>query len=153
MEDKPELHVIPTELDRQDVYYDFAALATGVLIVWWMILNGLGPWGSIAVVLIGVWVLTGEAAGDVEHVGALAAGLRSKFGLRRAHEWVLALAHFWHLAVWPVWRDFCVACWRSCLRTTTGWLGRASASIRWNLSRASSWGFRIRSRLSGALGR
>lgn len=148
MEDRPALHVIPTELDRQDVYYDFAALAAVCLLTWWMILNGIGWWAVPVVLVVGVWVLTGEGASDVEHVGVIASGLRSKFGQRRAHEWLQAWAHYFRLAIWPVWRANCVAFWRFCRRTTTDWLARLSERIRWSRSLVSSWASATRYRLS-----
>jgi len=105
-EDRPHLIIVPTELERQDAFYDAAVLGFTVLAVWQLALYGLLLWSLPALVLVLVWMLTGEPAADVPFVGAIASGLRSKIGLRRAHEWLLAWMHYVNLVHAPVWRAF-----------------------------------------------
>lgn len=148
IEDRPALVTVPTELERQDAFIDGAALAGTVLIAWWLTLQGLGWWLAPLVVLVSVWTLTGEPAADVPYLGAVASGLRSKLGLRRAHEWLLAFWHYFRLAIWPVWKANCEAYWNSSRQRITDWRARLSAAIRWSLSRVCSWGSAIRYSLS-----
>lgn len=103
--ERPQLVTVPTELDRSDAFFDCAILAGAVLIMWDAILNGV-PWQWLVpgVLIVAIWTLTGEPAADVPFIGAIAAGLRSKLGLRRAHEWLLAFGHFYRVVIWPQWR-------------------------------------------------
>ncbi len=103
--ERPQLVTVPTELDRTDAFYDCALLAGSVLVLWDAVLNGV-PWQWLVppVLVVAIWTLTGEPAADVPFIGAVAAGLRSKLGLRRAHEWLLAFGHFYRVVIWPQWR-------------------------------------------------
>jgi hypothetical protein len=105
-EDQPQhVHTVPTELERSDGFIDFAVLFAMILVVWDLALHGVPLWASLPFVIIAaVWTLTGEPAADVPYIGAVAAGIRSKLGLRRAHEWVLAYLWYFRVAVWPEWR-------------------------------------------------
>jgi hypothetical protein len=114
VDERPTIVVIPTELERQSAYYDLAALGFSAIAVGWLKSNNLEWWWALPlVVIIGLWTLSGEPAADVQGVGVIAAGLRSKMGLRRSHEWLLAWGHYWKLAVWPEWKAKCVAFYRS----------------------------------------
>lgn len=100
--EQPAIIVVPTELGRQDGFIDSAVLLGSGLAVWWLALRGVPIWMFIPVLLaLAIFVLTGEPAGDVPFIGAVAAGLRSKLGLRRASEWVLAWAHYFRIRQWP----------------------------------------------------
>lgn len=104
-DDRPIIHTIPTHLDRQDAYFDGAVLAGAVLGSWRLWQLGI-PVPVLVVPLLPIllWYITGESAADVPGIGNIAAGLRSKLGLRRAHEWALAAWHYFVVAVWPIWR-------------------------------------------------
>lgn len=147
MSDDPQSPVvIPTELERRDGFLDLAAVVGMGLADWELWLHGLPVvWLVLPTLAVATWTLTGEAAADVPYVGAIAAGLRSKLGLRRAHEWVQAFAHYFRVRVWPDWRSWCGQSWRSSRQAITRWRLRASAQIKWNRSRAYSWASRIRS--------
>lgn len=127
---QPETITVPSELERGDGFVDLAALFASGLGVWYGVLHGV-PLLLMApvVVLIAVWTLTGEPAGDVPYLGAIAAGLRSKLGLRRAHEWALAYGHYVRLVEWPKGQER----WqrsrlRSAMRTSIPWLRLPSGS-------------------------
>jgi len=102
----PRTIVVPTELERSDGFIDLAVFAGTVLVVWDLALNHVPLLAMLPLVLIvAVLTLTGEPAADVPYIGAVASGIRSKLGLRRAHEWVLAFGHYFTLAVWPEWME------------------------------------------------
>lgn len=133
------LHTVPTELERADAFYD-GTLVVGFFIGAWYLNARFGvglAWFALPFLIVSVWALTGEPAGDVPYVGALAAGLRSKLGLRRAHEWVQVYAHYWNLAIRPVWRAHWDTSYRSLRQRTTHWPTLPNAAIKWCRSRAS----------------
>lgn len=100
--EQPAIVVVPTELGRQDGFIDSAVLLGSGLAVWWLALRGVPIWMFIPVLIaLAIFVLTGEPAGDVPFIGAVAAGLRSKLGLRRASEWVMAWMHYFRVRQWP----------------------------------------------------
>lgn len=110
---------VPTELSRSDGFIDAAVLLGSGLAVWWLALKGVPIWAFIPVLLVlAIFVLTGEPAGDVPFVGAIAAGLRSKLGLRRAHEWVMAWAHYFRVRMWPDFKEW-VRCQTLSAKTAT----------------------------------
>lgn len=142
MIDQPQTITVPSELERGDGFLDLAALAFTGLAVWYGFLHDVPVWLMLLpVVLVAVWTLTGEAAADTPYLGAIAAGLRSKLGLRRASEWALAYLHYFQVAERPrlehkwqtsrlgskiaTWR-----CWQS-LRKLSG--------VRLNSRRLRSW--------------
>lgn len=135
---QPTLLTVPTELERTDGFIDLAVLVGAVLAVWWLCLKGV-PIEFIApfTVPLAIWVLTGEAAGDVPFLGAVAAGLRSLLGLRRAHEWLFAWAHYFTVGIWPIWKERCGTFSRSSRQQVTDWRRRLSARIKWRRSPAS----------------
>lgn len=142
MIDQPSTITVPSELERGDGFVDLAAMAFTGLAVWYGFLHGVPVWLMLTpVLLVAVWTLTGEAAADTPYIGAIAAGLRSKLGLRRAHEWCLAYAHYFRVAVQPrleyKWLTSKlgsrIATWR-CWQT----LGRISGA-RLNSRRLLSW--------------
>lgn len=102
METRPTIHTVPTQLGRQDGFIYLAIVLGFGLVGWEAILNGV-PWWTMVVpgILVSVATLTSEPAGDVRVVGALAAGLRSKCGMRSAHEWCLAFGHYFIVRIWP----------------------------------------------------
>lgn len=156
-DERPDLLTVPTELDRQPPWIDLAVLALAAIVVRW--LWGFGAnWlvlaaGSVVVVLVALYTLSGEPATDVTGVGLIATGLRSKLGLRRAHEWLMAWWHFFRIKTWPEWRANCAAFWNWLRRSIINWRHRLSEQTRCRALRACSWGSAIRSRLSAALGR
>lgn len=105
----PTLLTVPTELERTDGFMDLSVLVGSLLGIWWLNLKLGIPFelSLPCLVPMAIWVLTGEAAGDVPFLGVLASGLRSALGMRRAHEWVFALWHFYVVAIWPIWRQRC----------------------------------------------
>lgn len=149
MSEERPIHTVPTELDRSDGFLDLAGLAATGLVVWQLALYGV-PWWLMVLPtsIVAVWVLTGEPAADVPYLGAIAAALRSRLGLRRAHEWVFAAFHWWHLAVYPVWRSECEAFLASSRRRITSSLARLNATMRCRGSLVCSWAYRIRWRSS-----
>lgn len=104
MIEQAPVHTIPTELERQDAFVDLAALAGVVLVAWYLLLHDAVWWAAPFVVVVAIWTLTGEPAADVPYIGAIASGLRSKLGLRRAHEWVQAWWHYFQVRTWRDWR-------------------------------------------------
>ena len=150
MED-PVIHVVPTELERKRLFPELVSFLVGLWLTYEMIQRDLGWWALPFDIVIGLWVLSGEAAADDNYVGALAAGLRSKLGQRRLHEWLVAAAHFWRVAILPVWRRACEALWRSIQRATIALLRRANAAMRCSLLRVSLWVSIIRFSLSAGL--
>ena len=147
MEDRPLTVTVPTELERADAFIDFTVLASAALLSSWLVQHGL-PWPMLlpGLVPLAVWALTGEGAADIPYIGSVAAGLRARFGLRRAHEWVLAYSWYCKVAILPVWREHCEASFRSCQRRTTALRQRLSARILWKRLPACSWACRIPSR-------
>lgn len=108
MNERAYVHIIPTELDRADVFWDLSAVVIALLSTWQMLLLGWGWWSVSIPIVAAVFSLSGEAAADVGYgIGAIAAGFRSKLGLRRAHEWILAYAHYFLVAIWPQWKGAC----------------------------------------------
>lgn len=149
---QPALHTVPTELGRSDGFLDIAALGLTILIVWQLALYNVSLWLMIPFVLVvAIFTLTGEPAADVPYLGAVAAGLRSKLGLRRAHEWILAFWHYFRLAIWPVWRAHCIRLWKSARRRTSECRAQLNAAIRSSRLRASSWVSATRFKLSAKL--
>lgn len=125
---------------------DLAVLATSVLAGWYAVQEMRVPLAPVLILLspVALWSLTGEPAADVGWVGSIAAGLRSKFGLRRAHEWLLAWAHYFRLAIWPIWKARCVAFWNSSRRRITDWKARLSDTTKCSNSHGYLWGYKIR---------
>ena len=104
--------IVPTELERSDAAFDIAVGLAVLLGVVYCVkppeLGGLGlPWPVLIPPLLPValYVLTGEYAGDLPWIGGIAAGLRSKFGARRAHEWIGAFGHYSRVTLIPNGRD------------------------------------------------
>ena len=155
MDEAPaQLFTNPTELDRHDGFIDLAVLASTALGAWWLVLQGVPwPWLVLPLLCVAIWMLSGAPAADVPYLGALAAGVQSKLGLRRVHEWVQAIVHFWRVAHWPLWRAWCVASFHSSRRRTMRCAHRLNAQTRYRLSRACSWGSAIRFKLSARLAR
>lgn len=153
MDDRPEPLTLPTELERSDAAFDIAVGLAVLLGVVYCVkppeMGGLGlSWVALVppLVPVALYVLTGEYAGDLPWVGGLAAGLRSKFGARRAHEWVQAYAHYARVTLWPNLRDWCEAFSKSSRARTIRWRATLNAATRcWRL-RASSWASAIRCR-------
>jgi hypothetical protein len=138
----PIVHTVPTELERSDAFFDVAAMAGTLLLAYcWVSIYAL-PWQIVALPVVAVlaWALTGEPACDVPYIGAVAAGLRSKLGQRRIHEWTLAWQHYFTTAVLPVWRAHCYRFSRSVQRRIKHWLTRLSEATRWLRSRVFSRG-------------
>lgn len=135
MTDRPPVITVPTELDRRHAFYDLVALALVILTVKYLSQFDLHWYAAPLVIIVGVWALSGEPAEDVQFVGILATGVRSKLGLRRAHEWVQAWAHYFRVAVWPrsreQWQNSRL---RSAITTSRFWrtLQRASGAIHLN---------------------
>jgi hypothetical protein len=100
--DQPAIITVPTQLNRTDGFIDVAALLGSGLAVWWLALRGVPIWAFIPIlVALAIFTLTGEPAGDVPFIGMVAAGLRSKLGLRRASEWLMAWWHYFRVRQWP----------------------------------------------------
>jgi hypothetical protein len=103
--EQPAIVTVPTELSRTDGWFDLSALMISGLAVWWLALKGVPVWAFLpGLVLLAIFTLSGEPAADIPFVGAIAAGLRSKLGLRRAHEWVQAYSHYFLVRQWPDFR-------------------------------------------------
>jgi hypothetical protein len=101
---QPEIRTtitVPTELGRGDPFLDMFWMGLAGLGTWYAFNMGHVLWAIPPLLLIAVCVLTGEPAADVPFIGAIAAGLRSKLGLRRAHEWIQAWAHYFRIRQWP----------------------------------------------------
>jgi hypothetical protein len=146
---RAEVITVPTELEHQHPFYDLAGLALAVVAIKWLSNFDLQWWVGIPIVLaIGTWTLSGEPATDVPFIGAIASGVRSRLGLRRIHEWLLAYAHYARMRTLPDGRDTCRASLKWCRRQTTALRHQPSARIRWSRSRVSSWVWAIHSRLS-----
>jgi hypothetical protein len=153
--ERADIVIIPTELERADAAWDIAIGLAVVLGVVYLVkpheMGGLGlPWLFIVPPLIpfALWILTGEYAGDLPWVGGLASGLRSKFGARRAHEWILAFAWYARVTLWPNGKDHCEAFSNSSRRRITRWRVRLSKATQCKRSRIGSWASAIRSRSS-----
>ncbi len=98
----PPTVTVPTELERSDGFVDLSILAAAVLTMWELALHDVPIWAMAPiVVLVAIFTLTGEPAADVPYIGAVAAGVRSKLGLRRAHEWCLAYLHYTNVVTRP----------------------------------------------------
>lgn len=121
MDERPDTVTIPTELERADAFFDSAILMTTVLVAYWAVsVRGIPwPWLIAPVLLVGLWSLTGEPATDIKITGAIASGLRSKLGMRRAHEWILAWGHYVRVKLYPEWRTRCEAYYKSARRRIT----------------------------------
>jgi hypothetical protein len=112
--EQPAIVTVPTEMARQDGFIDSAILLGSALAVWWFALRGVPVWLFVPPMLcLSVFVLTGEPAGDVPFVGAIASGLRSKLGMRRAHEWCLAFLHYTAVRTWPDFRKWSNTTWQN----------------------------------------
>lgn len=153
--ERQETITVPTELQRSDPVWDIVIGLAMVLVVIQCIkphdMGGFGlPWYVLMPLLlpVAIWVMTGEGAADIPYLGSVAAGLRAKFGLRRAHEWVLAYKHYVEVRIWPDGKDQCVASWNSSRRRITRWHRQLSEATAWKLSRVRSWASAIRSSLS-----
>jgi hypothetical protein len=93
---------VPTMLGRSDGFFDMAVLLGSGLGVWWLMLKGAAVWWFVPLlVIVVILTLTGEPAGDIPFVGAIASGLRAKLGMRRASEWALAWLHYVRVRVLP----------------------------------------------------
>lgn len=105
--EQPAIVTVPTELSRTDGWFDLSALMISGLAVWWLALKGVPVWAFIpGLILLAIFTLSGEPASDIPFVGAIAAGLRSKLGLRRAHEWVMAWWHYFLVRQWPDFQEW-----------------------------------------------
>ncbi len=138
----PPTVTVPTELERSDGFVDLSILAAAVLTMWELALHGVPIWAMAPiVVLVAIFTLTGEPAADVPYIGAVAAGVRSKLGLRRAHEWCLAYVHYFKVRIWPDWMTH----WnnsrlRFTLRTKLPWLRWPHVNgVRLNSKRLRFW--------------
>lgn len=100
-DERSSVIVVPTELDRRNPFYDLAALAFVIIVVKYLSLYDLHWYAVPLVLIVGIWTLSGEPATDVAGIGLIASAVRSKLGLRRAHEWLFAWAHYMTVAVWP----------------------------------------------------
>lgn len=94
MDTRPVVVTVPTELGRSDPFADLSVLVVAALGTWYAFNMHLVWLAVPGLIGAAIWTLTGEPAGDVRFIGAIAAGLRSRLGLRRAHEWALAWAHY-----------------------------------------------------------
>lgn len=155
MDERPDTVTIPTELERADAAWDIAVGLAVLLGVVYLVkppeMGGLGlPWYFTVppLVPLALYVLTGEYAGDLPWIGGIAAGLRSKFGARRAHEWIGAYAHYANVTLWPNLKDRCAAFWQSARARTSRWHRQLNAAMQCSHSRACSWALAIRSRSS-----
>lgn len=100
--EQPTIVTVPTMLGRSDGFFDMAVLLGSGLGIWWLVLKGFAFWWFVPVVLIVVvMTLTGEPAGDIPFIGAIASGLRARLGMRRASEWALAWTHYFRVRIWP----------------------------------------------------
>lgn len=100
--EQPTIVTVPTELGRTDGFVDMAVLLGAGGLVWWLALKGIPIWAFTPfLVVLAIWTLTGEPAGDIRFIGAIAAGLRAKLGMRRASEWLLAWLHYFSVRLWP----------------------------------------------------
>ena len=152
MDERPSVITNPTELARSAGFWDRAMLAAALLAVaycwleqYWLLLNVV----IVPAALVALDVMTSELATDFPWgIGSVAAGIRSKLGLRRGHECLLVLGHYWRVRYWPVWRANCVAAYRSARRQTTAWRTMMNDSVRLRLWRACSWLSAIRCSLS-----
>jgi hypothetical protein len=85
MDQTPAVYEIPTELQRADVYAQ-RFVAAGLVLFSYMVRNHLGMtwfWMSLPLPIVGaICLMTSAGAGDLPVIGGLAAGLRSKLGLR-----------------------------------------------------------------------
>ncbi len=112
--ERPVTIVVPTELSRADGFFDLAFLVGVGLAAWWLALRGVPLWLFVPVLGgLSIFVLTGEPAGDIPFLGALAAGLRSKLGLRRAHEWVEAWWHYTNVRTIPDFLNWSSTTWQN----------------------------------------
>jgi hypothetical protein len=98
-DERPTLITVPTELERNDVWMDLFIWATPMISTWYVVGTlGWPLWPFVPVlIMVTVYVLTGEPVADavaIPLVGGIASGMRSKLGLRRAHEWLLAFGHY-----------------------------------------------------------
>ena len=137
-ESRPIIHTVPTELQRKDAFYDTFVLGCYGWAAGYCIFSLGVPWyyTLIPAPFIALWSLTGAPAADVSFVGNLSAALRSKFGQRRASEWVLAWIYFWQVAVYPVWRSSCVKFLGSIRQQISVLPTRLNAVMPWRRSRA-----------------
>jgi hypothetical protein len=92
---------IPTELSRGDPFGDLIILVVSLLGTWYAFNMGHVWWAVPVLLIVTPEVLSGEPAADVGFIGAVAAGFRSRLGLRRAHEWIQAWAHYFRIRQWP----------------------------------------------------
>jgi hypothetical protein len=68
---------------------------------------------SLPLPIVGaICLMTSAGAGDLPVIGGLAAGLRSKLGLRGAHEWLAAYWHYFRVRQWPDFQHWSVTTWR-----------------------------------------
>lgn len=148
MDTRPVVVTVPTELSRSDPFADLSVLFLAIGATWYAA-NMHVVWLAVPV-LIGaaIWTLTGEPAGDVRFIGAVATTLRSRLGLRRAHEWALAWAHYFTVKTWPDFKRWVCktrAHWSGAIRT---W----ATSVSW-LQASSAWLYASKIRLAGLLER
>jgi hypothetical protein len=115
MDQTPAVYEIPTELQRADVYAQ-RFVAAGLVLFSYMVRNHLGMtwfWMSLPLPIVGaICLMTSAGAGDLPVIGGLAAGLRSKLGLRGAHEWLAAYWHYFRVRQWPDFQHWSVTTWR-----------------------------------------
>lgn len=126
MDTRPVVVTVPTELGRSDPFADLSVLVLAALGTWYAFNMHVVLVAVPALICAAVWTLTGEPAGDVRFIGAVATGLRSRLGLRRAHEWALAWAHYLTVKTWPDfkrWADARLRRMHVALRRVR-WIGR-----------------------------
>jgi hypothetical protein len=92
---------IPTELSRGDPFGDLIILVISLLGTWYAFNMGHVWWAVPVLLIVTPEVLSGEPAADVGFIGAVAAGFRSRLGLRRSHEWIQAWTHYFRIRQWP----------------------------------------------------
>jgi hypothetical protein len=150
---------IPTELERRDGWLDITILGGAVLAIWQLSLGLYLPFvGKLTLPLtvtiplaipVVVEVLTGEPAGDIQYIGALATGMRSALGLRRAHEWVFAFLHYTRVVQYPAAKVRCVRFLRLAQKRIWAWRARLIEVMRQRRLQRHLWGFSTRYKLSG----
>jgi hypothetical protein len=151
MDPRAEVITVPTELEHQHPFYDLAGLALAVVAIKWLSNFDLQWWVGVPIVLaIGTWTLSGEPATDVPFIGAIASGVRSRLGLRRIHEWLLAYAHYVRVRTLPDGKDWVTRAWTRLGRTTVWTI--VSDRTRWcsqagqKLGRTMAMSVRLRTR-------
>lgn len=159
MNDEEQLTLtIPTELERRDGFIDLAILAGTVLVIWQGMLGYYLPIvgrvtipvyvSTLLAIPVVLEVLTGEPAGDIQYIGAIATGLRGACGFRRAHEWIFAYLHYARVVQYPAAKVRCLAYLKSLQKRISAWQARLTVAMRHRRLRRLLWGYSTRYRLS-----